>query len=237
MSPRELRARARGQYRSEKTTALLQVTLRGGFHLASHPPIAQPSIPPRTNPRSNLRQMGSGNFAPVFERWGKEYGSFKGKSFLTSSALTLGCSREWIVTFVQAWEPHYATTYPYLRNISSLSTICSPNGIRKKYWPKWMPFSFHQRNAGCAKTLVEKILFCPLDWVQQRIVPSYPLRIHCLRDSLVSQADKAANQSLAHGILAAVQDNWEVSGETLAYEDVKHICGALNGGTVVQALP
>jgi hypothetical protein len=100
-----------------------------------------------------------------------------------------------------------------------------------KYWPTWMPFSFYQRHAAYTKTLVEKLFSWPLDWVQQRIVPSSPLRAHFLQDSFVPQADKTANQSLAHGLLTAVQEGRKVLGETLDYEDVKHICGALYGGT------
>ena len=45
------------------------------------------------------------------------------------------------------------------------------------------------------------------------------------------QADGAALPSVAQDLLAAVQSGKKVSGETLDYDDVKHICGALYGGT------
>jgi hypothetical protein len=47
----------------------------------------------------------------------------------------------------------------------------------------------------------------------------------------VFQADGIALPSLARDLLTAVREGRKVSGETLDYDDVKHICGALYGGT------
>ncbi|KAF9777905.1 cytochrome P450 [Thelephora terrestris] len=290
----------------------------------------------------NLRQMGSGNFGPVFEKWGKEYGPINHASVLGQHLVIINSfdtarelldyrgsvysSRPRMVTFSEMmgwesiisqmnsgprWRKHrriiqekfgprhlsdYAemqkgVTYDFLAGLgkapkkledhiksplrlprlsSSLksaaamilgvtygyaiqsiddpfihladeaaveslrygtpgATLCDVLPMLK-YWPTWMPFSFYQRHAAYTKTLVEKLFSWPLDWVQQRIVPSSPLRAHFLQDSFVPQADKTANQSLAHGLLTAVQEGRKVLGETLDYEDVKHICGALYGG-------
>jgi hypothetical protein len=49
-------------------------------------------------------------------------------------------------------------------------------------------------------------------------------------DLLILQVNKTANACLARDLLAAAQEGQRVSGETLDYEDVKHICGALYGG-------
>jgi hypothetical protein len=47
----------------------------------------------------------------------------------------------------------------------------------------------------------------------------------------ILQADGTALPSLAQDLLTAVQEGRKVSGEALDYEDVKHICGAVYGGT------
>ena len=95
-----------------------------------------------------------------------------------------------------------------------------------------MPFSFYQRHAAYTKTLVEKLFAWPLDLLQQRIVqPSVSLSpVPFPWDLLILQANKTVNACLARDLLTAAQEGQRVSGETLDYEDVKHICGALYGG-------
>ena len=53
----------------------------------------------------------------------------------------------------------------------------------------------------------------------------------CNSAHAILQAGGTAVPSLAQDLLAAVQSGKKVSGETLDYDDVKHICGALYGGT------
>jgi hypothetical protein len=137
-----------------------------------------------------------------------------------------------------------------LRYCAQGATICDVLPIRKeiptlptcrrapltrntqvKYWPTWMPFSFYQRHAARTRSLVEKLFSWPLELVQQRIVlPSLLSSLFC-QYLLVFQANDAASPSLARDLLAAVQGGQKVAGETLNHEDVKHICGALYGGT------
>lgn len=91
------------------------------------------------------------------------------------------------------------------------ATLCDILPILK-YWPTWMPFSFYQKHAAYTKSLVEKLFSWPLDWARQQI------------------ANGTACSSLAQGLLEAVQEGVRVSGESIDYDDVKHICGALYGG-------
>ena len=59
---------------------------------------------------------------------------------------------------------------------------------------------------------------------------SFPEFYFCL-GSIILQADGSASPSLAQSLLEAVQEGQKVAGEILDHEDVKHICGALYGGT------
>jgi hypothetical protein len=139
--------------------------------------------------------------------------------------------------------PQYVTLYLYVRKtfppFSPAGRKLNPN-TQVKYWPTWMPFSFYQRHAAHTRALVEKLFSWPLELVQQQIVPSFSpefLSPSGWRAHLIDlQAEGTANPSLAQGLLAAVQEGRKVAGETLDLEDVKHICGAVYGGTLLVLL-
>ena len=70
-----------------------------------------------------------------------------------------------------------------------------------------------------------------MNWAEKQIVPPFFFRVSLCFDSFVLQADGTALPSLAQDLLAAFQSGKKVSGEKLDRDDIKHICGALYGGT------
>ena len=94
-----------------------------------------------------------------------------------------------------------------------------------------MPFSYYQRHAAKARTLIEKVYAWPLSWAEEQIVPPFSPGSPRVLIHVVLQAGGTALPSLAQDLLAAVQSGKKVSGEVLDYDDIKHICSVVYGGT------
>ncbi|KAF9650387.1 cytochrome P450 [Thelephora ganbajun] len=77
-----------------------------------------------------------------------------------------------------------------------------------KYWPTWMPFSFYQKHAAYTRTIVEKLFSLPLEWTETHMA-------------------KGIHKSLASDLLGGMKEGKIIFGETLDYQDIKHISGAL----------